>query len=86
MHLVSGNLTKAAASLARADAFLDTYGQRYAEGFVLLLRARLMQAGASSADEVRSALERARDLASEREAYLFTQQADTLLTGLLRDG
>ena len=83
MYLAGGNLTDAATSLDRAANLLDTYGQRYPEGFVLLLRARLMQAGDASTDEVRAALERARDVSSKFEAYLFSQQADRLLEDLL---
>jgi DNA-binding SARP family transcriptional activator/tetratricopeptide (TPR) repeat protein len=80
MYMAGGNLTDAAASLDRAATHLDTYGQRYPEGLVLLLRARLMQAGGASTDQVRAALERARDVSNEREAYLFSQRADMLLT------
>ncbi|GAA0973922.1 hypothetical protein GCM10009555_029440 [Acrocarpospora macrocephala] len=74
MWLAAGRLETAAKALDLTDLYLGTYGQRYPEGLLLLLRARL----APEAD-VRAALERARTLSLEREAHLFVQRADHLL-------
>lgn len=82
MWLAAGMPTEATAALDRADSFLDTYGQRYPEGLLLLLRARLLQARGEPVPVVRTALERARTLASEQEAYLFAHRAENLLAGL----
>jgi hypothetical protein len=72
-------LEDAAAALDRADSFVATYGQRYAEGFLLLLRARLMQARGEPAAAVRATAERARVLSNERGAHLFARRAQELL-------
>ncbi|GII59764.1 hypothetical protein Pth03_81530 [Planotetraspora thailandica] len=82
MWLAAGKLDEAAAALDQADLFLDMYGQRYAEGLVLLLRARLMQARGEPVAAVRAAAERARALSTEREAHLFARRAEELLAGL----
>ncbi|WP_459801982.1 ATP-binding protein [Herbidospora sp. RD11066] len=79
MWLAAGRLDEAAAALDRADSYLDTYGQRYAEGLVLLLRARLLRARGADPAAVREAAERARALSTEREAYLFAHRAERLL-------
>jgi DNA-binding SARP family transcriptional activator len=74
--LVCGRVDEAGAALDRADHYLETYGQRYCEGLTLLLRARCLHAGGADAGTVRAAIERARRLATEREAFLFVQRAD----------
>jgi DNA-binding SARP family transcriptional activator len=79
MWLSAGRLGDAAAALDRADSFVATYGQRYAEGLLLLLRARLMQARGEPAAEVRAVVERARVLSNERGAHLFARRAQDLL-------
>ncbi|WP_020572321.1 AAA family ATPase [Parafrankia discariae] len=84
MWLAAGRPAEAAAALDRADSVLDTYGQRYPEGLVLLLRARLAQARGEPAAAVRAAAERARALSTEREAHLFAHRAEELLAGLER--
>jgi tetratricopeptide (TPR) repeat protein len=82
MWLVAGTLDESAAALDRADALLHTYGERYAEGLLLLLRARLMHARGEPVATVRAAAERARALSVEREAHLFARRAEELLAGL----
>ncbi|MFJ6088438.1 BTAD domain-containing putative transcriptional regulator [Streptomyces sp. NPDC092369] len=82
MWLAAGRLDEATAALDQADAALDTHGQRYAEGFLLLLRARLMAARGEPVAAVRAAVERARTLSAEREAHLFARRAEELLAGL----
>lgn len=79
MWLAAGRPTEAAAALDRADQALDTYDQRYPEGFVMLLRARLMRARGEPTKDVRAAAERARALSAEREAHLFAFRAEQLL-------
>ncbi|MCK9901422.1 AAA family ATPase [Frankia sp. Cpl3] len=82
MWLAAGMPAEAAAALDRADSSLDTHGQRYPEGLILLLRARLMAARGEPAAVVRAAAERARTLSLEREAHLFAHRAEKLLAGL----
>ncbi|GAA2554520.1 hypothetical protein GCM10010435_26250 [Winogradskya consettensis] len=79
MHMAAGDLDEAGAALDRADYFLDTFGQRYSEGLILLLRAKLSQARGEPATVVRAATERAWALSVEREAYLFANRAEKLL-------
>ncbi|MBM2619723.1 AAA family ATPase [Actinoplanes sp. LDG1-06] len=75
MWLAAGRLDEAGAALDRADGFLARYGQRYAEGLLLVLRARLMRARGEPPGEVRAMLQRARALSAERGAYLFVRRA-----------
>ncbi|MEJ3746393.1 BTAD domain-containing putative transcriptional regulator [Actinomycetes bacterium KLBMP 9797] len=82
MWLAAGKVDEAAAALDRADSLLDTYGERYPEGLLLLLRARLMRARGEPLADVRAAAERARALSVEREAHLFARRAEELLAGL----
>lgn len=79
MHLAVGSIDDAAVALDRADFYLHTYGQRYPEGLLLLLRARLLQAQGEPAAVVRAAAVKARTLSLDREARLFAQRADQLL-------
>ncbi|GAA1414969.1 hypothetical protein GCM10009662_62480 [Catellatospora coxensis] len=82
MWLAAGMPDKAAAALDHADHALDAYGQRYAEGLVLLLRARLLHARGEPVEVVRAAAEKARRLSAERESFLFAGRADKFLGGL----
>jgi DNA-binding SARP family transcriptional activator/tetratricopeptide (TPR) repeat protein len=82
MWLAAGLPGEAAAALDRADWFLDTYGQRYPEALVLLIRARTMQVMGEPADQVRAVAERARALAAERGAHLFAERATQFLASL----
>jgi len=79
MWLAAGRLEEAAAALDRADSFVAAYGQRYAEGLLCLLRARLMRARGEPDADVRAAAERARTLSTERGAHLFARRAQALL-------
>ncbi|MFF0086998.1 BTAD domain-containing putative transcriptional regulator [Streptomyces canus] len=79
MWLAAGATDEAAAALDRADLFLDARGQRYPEGLILLLRARLLQARGEPVDVVRAAAEKARELSTERGAHLFAHRAETFL-------
>jgi hypothetical protein len=82
MHLATGSTHEAAAALDRADFYLTTYGQRYPEGLLMLLRARLLQAQGEPVVVVRAAAEKARELSMDREARLFVIRADELLAEL----
>ncbi|MEW9528464.1 BTAD domain-containing putative transcriptional regulator [Microbispora sp. NPDC049125] len=79
MWLAAGRPDDAAAALDRADQVVDTHGERYAEGLLLLLRARLLQARGADPDDVRAAAERARALSARRGAHLFARRAEELI-------
>ncbi|MET8145621.1 hypothetical protein ABZU32_35420 [Sphaerisporangium sp. NPDC005288] len=82
MWLVAGALDKAAAALDQADACLDLYDQRYGEGLLLLLRARLLHARGESVAEVRAVADRARTVSAERGTHLFARRAEEFLATL----
>ncbi|MDA2892132.1 BTAD domain-containing putative transcriptional regulator [Mycolicibacterium sp. BiH015] len=82
MQLAAGAFDAAAAALDRADFYLNTYGQRYPEGLIGLLRARLLLATGAPITAVRSAAEAARVLSVERGARLFATRADDFLASL----
>jgi DNA-binding SARP family transcriptional activator len=86
MLLAGGLPTRAAVILDRADLMLDAYGQRYAEGLLLLLRARVLHARGEPAAVVRAAAEKARALSAERGAHLFARRAEEFLSTLAEDG
>ncbi|MEV4348217.1 BTAD domain-containing putative transcriptional regulator [Actinoplanes sp. NPDC049596] len=71
MLLAAGAPDRAAAALDRADHCLDAFGQRYAEGLLLLLRARVLAAQGRPPEMVRAAAEKAYELSIGREAGLF---------------
>jgi hypothetical protein len=71
MQLWARLLPQATVALDRADAALQTYGERYAEGLVMLLHAQLKQARGEPLSAVRDAAERAQILfESSRSAPL----------------
>ncbi|AGZ41255.1 ATP-binding protein [Actinoplanes friuliensis] len=82
MWLAAGRVDDAAKALDRADEFLEAHGQRYAEGLLLLVRARLLRARGEPDAAVRAAAGRARTRSVEREAHLFADRADALLASL----
>lgn len=82
MHLAAGSTADAATALDRARFYLDTYGQLYPEGLMLLVRARLLQARGEPAAVVRAAAESARTVSGERESRLFARRAQDFLDGL----
>jgi hypothetical protein len=79
MLLSAGMPGEAAAALDRADQYLDDYGQRYAEGLLLLLRARQLWAHGESASVVREIGKRAVALSNERGAHLFARRTEEFL-------
>jgi len=83
MHLAAGSLSAAAEALDRADDALDLYGQRSAEGLVILVRAELARAEGDDRAAIRGA-EHARALSRRREAHLFADRAERLLIELRR--
>ncbi|WP_083155964.1 ATP-binding protein [Mycolicibacterium moriokaense] len=82
MHLAAGSVDDAATALSRAEFYLNAYGQRYPEGLIMLLRARLLHARGEPTAAVRSAAEAARALSIERGARLFGARADEFLADL----
>ena len=81
MRIAAGSLSAASAALDRADDCLERYGQRSAEGLVVLVRAQLAAAAGDHLGAVRLA-ERARAVAIGRGAHLFASRAELLLTAL----
>ncbi|MEU6378888.1 BTAD domain-containing putative transcriptional regulator [Streptomyces sp. NPDC046909] len=81
MWLAAGSPDRADAALDRADQALWDYGQRYAEGLLLLLKARLLQARGAPLTAVRAAAERAYTQSTACEAHLFARRAEQLLSG-----
>ncbi|MEU3985655.1 AAA family ATPase [Streptomyces sp. NPDC026672] len=81
MWLAAGKLDEAVAALDRADSAINRYGQRYSEGLLLLLRARVLQARGEPVATVRAVAERAHALSVEREAHLFVRRAEELMAG-----
>ncbi|MGW4792390.1 ATP-binding protein [Nonomuraea sp. NPDC004297] len=82
MWLAAEMPDKAATALDWADQAVKAHGQRYAEGLLLLLRARLLHARGEPAEVVRAAAEKARDLSNERGAHLFARRAEKFLAEL----
>ncbi|MGW0943316.1 BTAD domain-containing putative transcriptional regulator [Streptomyces sp. NPDC002623] len=78
MWLAAGSPDRAGAALDRADQAIWDFGQRYAEGLLLLLKARLLQARGAPHPAVRAAVERARTHSTAREAHLFARRAEQL--------
>ncbi|MEU6352444.1 BTAD domain-containing putative transcriptional regulator [Streptomyces sp. NPDC047072] len=78
MWLAAGSPDRAESALDRADQAIWDYGQRYAEGLLLLLRARLLQARGAPLTTVRAAAERAHTQSTAREAHLFARRAEQL--------
>lgn len=79
MLLAAEDVDRAEIVLSRAEWFLDAHGQRYAEGLLLLLRARLLLRRGEPASVVRTAAEKARTLSTERGAHLFAHRAADFL-------
>ncbi|MEO3862115.1 AAA family ATPase [Acrocarpospora sp. B8E8] len=79
MWLAAGMPDEAGIALDKAEHALEAYGQRYAEGLVLLLRARLLHARGEPDEVVRAAAEKARDRSSECESHLFARRAERFL-------
>jgi len=82
MWLAAGRPDEAGAALARADRALEAHGQRYAEGLVRLLRARLLQARGEPVEVVRAAAEAARVWSADRETHLFARRAEEFVASL----
>lgn len=68
-------------ALEKAETFIERYGERYAEGLVLLIRATAFRAGGDVRSAVRAA-RRALTLSRERGANLFATRATGLLAEL----
>ncbi|MGJ6962141.1 AAA family ATPase [Streptosporangium sp. G11] len=81
IQLYADGVPAAVTALDKAEMFIDTYGERYAEGLVLLIRAKALRAGGDLPSAVRTA-HRALILAQERGAHLFAARANGLLAEL----
>ncbi|BEL06600.1 hypothetical protein Q0Z83_047910 [Actinoplanes sichuanensis] len=81
MWLAAGRCDRATAALDRADRAAREYGQRYAEGLSLLLKARLLQARGEPSTVVRAAAEQASSRSRSGGALLFARRADEFLAG-----
>jgi hypothetical protein len=68
-------------ALDKAETFIDRYGERYAEGLVLIMRAKAFRAGGDVQYAVHAA-HRALTLSRERGANLFATRATGLLAEL----
>ncbi|WP_248294457.1 AAA family ATPase [Actinoplanes sp. TBRC 11911] len=79
IHLRADDPTAAMTALDKAASFIEAYGERYAEGLVLLIRAKAFQAG-GNVESAEHAARRALVLSQEREAHLFAARANDLLT------
>ncbi|MFD4510695.1 ATP-binding protein [Streptomyces sp. NPDC058457] len=79
MWLAAGSPDRADAALDRADQTMRDYGQRYAEGLVLLLKARLLQIRGAPLTAVRAAAQQAYTHSTACEAHLFARRAEQLL-------
>ncbi|GIG92308.1 hypothetical protein Pen02_72440 [Plantactinospora endophytica] len=84
MWLAAGRPVEAGAALDRADRALEAHGQRYAEGLVRLLRARLLHARGEPVDVVRAAAEAARVWSAGHESHLFARRAEEFVASLGR--
>jgi hypothetical protein len=82
MLLAAGSPREAAAALDRADHELEVYGQRYAEGLIVLQRARVRHALGEPVEVVRATAERARAIALHGGALLFARRAEEFLARL----
>ena len=82
MHLRTGSTEAAASALDRAEFYLEAYGQRYPEGLLLLLQARLLQARGEPVAVVRAAADAARRHSIDHEAHLFAHRAERFLAEL----
>jgi DNA-binding SARP family transcriptional activator len=82
MLLVTGSVDAAVEALDRAQFYVDAFGQRYPQGLILLLRARILSARGEPVGIVRAAAEAARTLSADHEAGLFVQRAERLLAEL----
>jgi hypothetical protein len=68
-------------ALDKAEAFIDRYGERYAEGLILLIRAKAFRAGGDARSALQTA-QRALTVSQERGALLFAARAGGLLAEL----
>lgn len=86
MWLQAGDHDHATDALARAEHCVHAYGQRYSEGLLLLMRARLLHALDAPESAVHAAAQRARSWSTDREAHLFAHRADMFLAELDSEG
>ncbi|WP_327003277.1 AAA family ATPase [Dactylosporangium sp. NBC_01737] len=85
IRLCGDDPSSAMTALDKAETFIDRHGERYAEGLVLLIRAKALLAG-GDVGSAASAARRALTLSQERGALLFATRAADLLAELPRLG
>ncbi|MFI5959003.1 ATP-binding protein [Cryptosporangium sp. NPDC051539] len=86
IRMAAGDLDGAGAAIDHAESFFTVYGQRFSECWLLVLRARLLQARGEPGSLVRAAAQRAREVSRERGVLLFARRADEVLASLPVDG
>ncbi|XVV15213.1 BTAD domain-containing putative transcriptional regulator [Actinoplanes sp. CA-131856] len=79
MWLAAGRPGDAARALDLADQAVWDHGQRYAEGLLLLIKARLRQARGEPVAAVRAAAELARSRSAASGSFLFARRAELFL-------
>ncbi|MFK3979681.1 ATP-binding protein [Micromonospora sp. NPDC050397] len=82
MWLAAGRPDRAGIALDQADQALEAHNQRYAEGLLRLLRARLLHTLGEPLDVVRTVAENARAWSVDHETYLFARRAELFLKEL----
>ncbi|AWS40301.1 AAA family ATPase [Streptosporangium sp. 'caverna'] len=85
IRLCADDVSAAMTALDKAATFIDTYGERYAEGLVFLIRAKALRAG-GDVQSARRTAHRALVLSQERGAHLFAARANGLLAELPCNG
>jgi tetratricopeptide (TPR) repeat protein len=85
IRLCGDDPAAAMTALDRAETLIDRHGERYAEGLVLLIRAKALRACGDVRSAARAA-HRALTLSRERGALLFATRAGDLLAELPRQG
>jgi hypothetical protein len=85
MWLAAGVPARAAAALNRADQAVWQHGQRYAEGLLLLVEARVLRDRGEPLPAVRAAGVRAATHSTATGAHLFARRAERFLAELGAD-
>lgn len=80
--LEAGDHAQASGALDRAEHFLAAYSQRYPEGLLLLMRARLLRDTGAPRGDVVAALRAALATSVAAEAHLFAQRTQQLIDEL----
>jgi DNA-binding SARP family transcriptional activator/tetratricopeptide (TPR) repeat protein len=82
VYLACGEASAALAALDEAEAVIASYGERYAQCLVLLLRARAMALSGDATAAVRAVAEKGLVLARDTEAQLFATRIEQFVAEL----